>query len=53
MDGVGDNSDAFPNDANETVDTDGDGIGNNADICPGGDDLTDADNDGFQITVTN
>ena len=46
MDGVGDNTDAFPSDANESVDSDGDGIGNNADICPGGDDLTDADNDG-------
>ena len=26
-DGVGDNSDAFPNDANETMDADGDGVG--------------------------
>ncbi|WP_168204113.1 Calx-beta domain-containing protein [Aliikangiella coralliicola] len=37
-DGVWDSEDAFPNDPTETVDTDGDGIGNNAD--------TDDDNDG-------
>ncbi len=37
-DGVLDANDAFPNDPNESVDTDGDGIGNNAD--------TDDDNDG-------
>lgn len=38
-DGVVDKDDAFPNDANETVDTDGDDTGNNADL--------DDDNDGF------
>ncbi|MCK5772935.1 MAG: hypothetical protein KAH57_04035 [Thermoplasmata archaeon] len=38
-DGVPDESDDFPNDPNETTDTDGDGIGNNAD--------TDDDNDGM------
>jgi len=32
-DGVIDRGDAFPNDANESIDTDGDGIGNNADKC--------------------
>jgi len=37
-DGVPDDQDAFPGDPNETTDTDGDGIGNNAD--------TDDDNDG-------
>ena len=37
-DGVDDGLDAFPDDENESVDTDGDGIGNNAD--------TDDDNDG-------
>ena len=37
-DGVFDNADAFPNDASEWLDTDGDGIGNNADL--------DDDNDG-------
>jgi hypothetical protein len=37
-DGVPDSEDAFPNDPNETTDTDGDGIGNNAD--------PDDDNDG-------
>ena len=47
MDGVGDNSDAFPNDVNETLDSDTDGVGDNADICPGGDDLVDVDNDGL------
>ena len=44
-DGVGDNSDAFPDDSNETTDTDGDGVGDNSDICSGGDDLIDADGD--------
>ncbi|MDC0894196.1 hypothetical protein OAS78_10435, partial [Pseudomonadales bacterium] len=39
-DGVGNNSDAFPDDAAESVDTDGDGVGNNAD--------TDDDNDGYE-----
>ncbi len=38
-DGVPDVQDAFPYDPNETVDTDGDGVGNNAD--------TDDDNDGM------
>ena len=32
-DGVGDDDDAFPNDANETTDSDGDGGGDNADQC--------------------
>jgi hypothetical protein len=36
---VGDKTDAFPTNSAETVDTDGDGIGNNADL--------DDDNDGF------
>ena len=38
-DGVVDTQDAFPNDPTETIDTDGDGIGNNAD--------PDDDNDGI------
>jgi hypothetical protein len=38
-DGVLDSDDAFPLDATESVDTDSDGIGNNAD--------TDDDNDGI------
>lgn len=38
-DGVIDTNDAFPNDASESLDTDNDGIGNNAD--------TDDDNDGI------
>jgi hypothetical protein len=33
-DGKGDVCDAFPNDANETIDTDGDGVGDNSDNCP-------------------
>ena len=33
-DGVGDNSDAFPNDGNETMDSDKDGIGDNTDAFP-------------------
>jgi len=32
-DGVGDNADKFPNDATETVDTDGDGVGDVKDNC--------------------
>ena len=34
-DGVGDNADAFPNDATETTDSDGDGVGNNSDPSHG------------------
>ena len=33
-DGIGDNSDAFPNDASETTDSDADGTGDNSDNCP-------------------
>jgi hypothetical protein len=33
-DGVRNKSDAFPNDAQETVDTDGDGVGDNSDAFP-------------------
>jgi peptidyl-Lys metalloendopeptidase len=40
-DGVIDANDAFPNDASESVDTDGDGIGNNADKDDDNDGLTD------------
>ena len=32
-DGVGDNSDAFPNNAFESQDSDGDGVGDNLDAC--------------------
>jgi CxxC motif-containing protein (DUF1111 family)/predicted lipoprotein with Yx(FWY)xxD motif len=42
-DGVIDEDDAFPSDPTETIDTDGDGIGNNAD--------TDDDNDGVSDVV--
>ena len=42
-DGVGDNSDAFPNDANESSDFDGDGIGDNADGDYDGDNVSDSE----------
>lgn len=41
-DGVDDASDAFPNDPNESVDTDGDGVGNNADPDDDGDGYSDS-----------
>ena len=34
IDGVGDNSDAFPDDSSETLDSDGDGVGDNTDAYP-------------------
>jgi alpha-tubulin suppressor-like RCC1 family protein len=46
-DGVGDNSDAFPNDPNENTDSDGDDIGNNADAFPNdANETMDSDGDG-------
>lgn len=42
-DGVDDANDAFPNDPNESVDTDGDGVGNNADTDDDGDGVADTD----------
>ena len=45
-DGVADTLDAFPRDANESGDTDGDGIGNNADTDDDGDGVLDL-NDSF------
>jgi len=41
-DGVDDLDDAFPTDPNETIDTDNDGIGNNADTDDDGDGFADA-----------
>lgn len=41
-DGVVDGSDTFPQDGNESVDTDGDGIGNNADNDDDGDGVEDS-----------
>ena len=41
-DGVVDSDDVFPNDATETIDTDGDGIGNNADTDDDGDGVADS-----------
>lgn len=46
-DGVYDNRDAFPDDANETADADNDGVGDNADACDGFDDSQDLDEDGI------
>jgi uncharacterized delta-60 repeat protein len=48
-DGVDDITDAFPLDATEFVDTDGDGIGDNADTTPNGD----TDNDGIDNATDN
>ena len=48
-DSVADASDAFPLDATESVDADGDGIGNNADTTPNGD----TDNDGVDNAADN
>jgi uncharacterized delta-60 repeat protein len=48
-DGVADSSDAFPLDATESVDTDSDGIGDNADTTPNGD----TDSDGVDNIVDN
>ena len=42
-DGVPDAEDAFPNDASESIDTDRDGIGNNADTDDDGDGYSDAE----------
>jgi len=44
-DGVPDEEDAFPNDPSETADTDGDGIGNNADTDDDNDGVLDVDDD--------
>jgi subtilase family protein/cadherin-like protein/Big-like domain-containing protein/FG-GAP repeat protein len=44
-DGVPDKEDAFPNDSNETLDTDSDGIGNNADDDDDGDGVLDVNDD--------
>ena len=50
-DGVIDSEDAFPTDASETVDTDGDNIGNNADSDDDGDGVAD-DMDAFPLDAT-
>ncbi|MBL4940696.1 MAG: hypothetical protein JKY81_03425, partial [Colwellia sp.] len=47
-DGVSDVNDAFPLDNSESVDTDGDGIGNNADTDDDGDGVSDV-NDAFPL----
>jgi cadherin-like protein/thrombospondin type 3 repeat protein/FG-GAP repeat protein len=48
-DGVLNLADVFPNDPNETTDTDGDGIGDNLDNCPGVSNITQEDSDGNAI----
>ena len=46
-DGVGNNTDAFPQDGNETHDDDGDGVGNNTDAFPqDANETMDTDGDG-------
>ena len=42
-DGVADSEDAFPLVSTETLDTDGDGVGNNTDTDDDGDGISDAD----------
>jgi len=47
VDGVGDNSDAFPTDPSEWDDSDGDGVGDNSDAFPTDpSEWTDTDGDG-------
>ena len=50
-DGVADELDAFPNDAAESVDTDGDGTGDNADTNDDGDSALDVD-DAFPLDAS-
>jgi len=50
-DGVVDEQDAFPFDPNETLDTDGDGVGNNADSDDDGDGVVD-EQDAFPLDNT-
>lgn len=50
-DGVLDHLDAFPNDSNEWLDTDGDQIGNNSDLDDDNDGITDQ-HDGFPLDNT-
>ncbi len=50
-DGVNDGLDAFPTDTTESVDTDGDGIGNNADTDDDGDGVGDA-SDAFPLDAS-
>lgn len=52
-DGVTDNDDAFPLDATESIDTDGDGIGNNADDDDDGDGLSDIDEQAYTTDPLN
>lgn len=50
-DGIPDSEDAFPDDPDEWLDTDGDGIGNNADTDDDGDGVSDAE-DAFPLDPT-
>ena len=52
IDGVGDASDAFPLDASESLDTDLDGIGNNADADDDNDGVADV-SDAFPLNGDN
>ena len=52
MDGVGDNADVFPNDPDESSDSDSDGVGDNADAFPNDSSETvDTDMDGVGIML--
>ena len=46
LDGYPDDEDAFPNDPNEWLDTDSDGLGNNSDNCPAVANVDQANQDG-------
>ncbi len=50
-DGVKDSEDAFPNDPNETIDTDSDGVGNNADNDDDNDTVVDGE-DAFPLDAS-
>jgi len=50
-DGVNDEEDAFPTDPDESVDTDGDGVGNNEDFDDDGDGVSDTE-DAFPLDST-
>ena len=52
-DGYNDDVDAFPNDRNEWLDTDGDGVGNNADLDDDGDGISDEDEKKYELDPLN
>lgn len=52
-DGYNDDVDTFPNDKNEWLDTDGDGVGNNADLDDDGDGISDEDEKKYELDPLN